>query len=306
MRVRSRHNSKQRRIFRVVGISIAVILFGMIMPRLISTTVSVVMTPVHGFNQWFENSSSLVPSFFRDRRALQNQINDLEHQLTLSERSTLTQVRLAQENDRLRKLLGADEEERVVAAITARPSELPYDLLQIDRGADHGIEIGAPVFIGKDMVIGLIVHVTPKYSFAELITTPGFSASAFIAGANVVVSMEGMGGGVARVRVPQGVPLSVGDLVYLPSVEPGVFGSIAHLENLPTQPEQYGYISPDTSLSSIYWVSVGKQSQLARSPAEIDERVRAIVEQSLSFNSEEISIITATTTATSSEEIMTE
>ena len=261
----------------------AIIVLGMIAPRIISTVATTAMTPIHVVNHWFENSSSIVPTFLRDRRMLQSQIKDLEQRLTISERSTLTQARLVEENDRLRRLLGATKEERVVAAVIARPNELPYDLLQIDQGTDHGVEIGAPVFIGKDMVIGLIVHATPKYSFAELITTPGFKASAFIAGANVVVSMEGMGGGVARVRVPQGVPLSIGDLVYLPSVEPGVFGSVSYIENLPTQPEQYGYISPDTALSSIYWVSFGKQSQQARSPEEIDAKTRTLVEQSLSF-----------------------
>lgn len=279
--------------------STAVIIFGMFLPKLMSSTMTVVMAPVHGMNQWLEKSSSLVPSFFRDRRDLLATIQSLEHELSLSERSTLTQTRLSQENDRLRKLLGAAEEDRVLAAIIARPNELPYDLLQIDRGSDHGIEIGAPVFIGKETVIGLIVHVTPKYSFAELITTPEFTATAFIAGANVVVTMEGMGGGVARVRVPQGVPLSVGDLVYLPSVEPGVFGSISHLENLPTQPEQYGYISPDTSLAGLYWVSVGKQSQLARSPEEINAQVQEVVQKSMSFDASIVTAIVATSTATS-------
>jgi len=166
--------------------------------------------------------------------------------------------------------------------------------LQIDRGSNHGIEVGAPVFIGKDIVAGLIVHTAPEYSFAQLVSTPGFEATAFIYGPNVVVTMEGMGGGVARVRVPQGIPLSIGDLVYLPSVEPGVFGRVSFVENRPTQPEQYGYISPDIAVSSLYRVSVGKLSQISRSAVEIDERILELMSKKLLVES-----VTVGTTSTS-------
>jgi hypothetical protein len=239
----------------------------------------VVLTPVHGFNTWLTESSSLVPVFLRDRMALQGEIERLEQALLVAERSELTERRLWEENNRLRGLLGAATEDRIAAAIVARPAELPYDLLQIDRGSNDGVEVGAPVFIGKDVVIGLVVHTAPQFSFVEMVTTPGFEASAFVSGANVLVTLEGIGGGVARVRVPQGVPLRAGNLVYLPSVEPGVFGRIAFVENEPTQPEQYGYVSPEIALSGLYQVAVGKQSQIAKSTEVVDERVMKLLEQ---------------------------
>lgn len=273
MRARSRHNNKRRRIYQVVFFSIAFIGVGILLPSLMSAVSATVMYPIHVTNTWLDESSSLVPTFIRDRRSLNSEIEELKNQVVIASRSNLTQQRLVEENDRLRKLLGADTESRVAAAVIARPNELPYDLLQIDRGSLHGIEVGSPVFVGKDIVIGLVVHTAQEYSFVELITNPGFEATAFISGPDVVVTMEGYGGGVARVRVPQGIPVQAGDLVYLPSVEPGVFGRISHVENRPTQPEQYGYISPDIAISSVFLVSVGKQSQITRSPEEIDERI---------------------------------
>jgi hypothetical protein len=154
-------------------------------------------------------------------------------------------------------------------------------LLQIDRGSNHGIEIGAPVFIGRDIVLGLVVHATTKYSFVELITTPDFKATAFISGPDVVVTLEGLGGGVARVLVPQGVPISVGNMVYLPSVEPGVFGRISYVENRPTQPQQYGYITPDIPISGLHKVAVGKLSQISQSTEVIDERITELIRNKL-------------------------
>ncbi len=300
MKVQSRHNSKQKRSFRIVIFTLLLIGLGMLLPKLFSIVSTTVMAPIHGINRWLDESSSLVPSFIRDRKTLQNEIETLKNQLAEAESSDLTQQRLWEENNRLRHLLGIDSEERIAAAIVARPNELPYDLLQIDRGSNHGVTIGSPVFIGKDVVVGLVTYVAPDYAFVQLITTPGFESSAFIAGPNVVVNMEGMGGGVARVKVPQGVPLAVGNLVYLPSVEPGVFGRISYIENRPTQPEQYGYISPDTSISGLYQVAVGKQSQITRSVAEIDARILEEMRKQLLVGGLTVGQI-GTSTASSSE-----
>lgn len=292
MRVRSKHNSKQIKRVQVVLVSFLVIGLLMLMPRIISAVSSVVMYPFHATAIWLDESSSLVPVFIRDRTSLEEQIASLENELVIAGKTDLTQQRLLEENNYLRNLLGSGTEVRTAAAVIARPNELPYDFLQIDRGSTHGIEVGAPVFIGRDVVIGLVAYTAAQYSFVELITTPGFEAFAFITGPNVAVTMEGVGGGVARVRVPQGIALTEGSLVYLPSVEPGVFGRISYIENRPTQPEQYGYITPDIAMSGLHTVSVGQLSQISRSVEEIDEQVSKIIKKQLLV--EGISVATST------------
>ena len=262
-----------------------------------------VMYPIHATNVWLEESSSLVPSFIRDRQSLVKEIEDLNTKLVVASRSSVTQQRLLEENSKLRNLLGSSGESRIMAAVIARPDELPYDLLQIDRGIKHGVEVGAPVFVGRDVVIGLVVHVADDYSFVELFTTPEFEASVFISGPNVVATMEGRGGGVARVRVPQGVPITVGNLVHVPSVEPGVFGRISYVENRPTQPEQYGYITPELSISSLFQVSVGELSQISRSADEIEEKIRERIKTELLLEDIALRSLSSTTASSTDEEV---
>lgn len=261
------------------------------------------MIPIHAVHTWLQQSSSLIPVFIRDRQVLHEKIVSLEHELAVSKHSSITQQRLLEENKRLRGLLSIDEDTRVAAGVIARPDTLPYDLLQIDRGHNHGIEIGAPVFIGHDSVIGLIVHTADKYSFVQLITSPGFTATAFIDGPNIIAPLEGMGGGIARVRIPQGIPMTIGNVIHLPSVDPGTFGRISYIENRPTQPEQYGYIAPDIALSSINMVAVGTLSQRAQSVAEIDERITELIQTAL-YEAEITPI--EEVVATSSEQITTD
>lgn len=299
MKVSSPLNSKRKHPLRFVILAVLIVLIGMALPKVFSAVGSAVMYPVHATNVWLQNSSSLIPMMIRDRQYFQNQIQELENKLTVAGRTSVTQQSLLEENTRLRNLLGAEGESRVLAAVIARPNELPYDFLQIDRGTDQGIEVGSPVFIGRDVVIGLVVFTAHNYSFVELFTSPGFEASTFISGPNVVATLEGFGGGVARVRVPQGIPITVGNLVYLPSIEPGVFGRISHIENLPTQPEQYGYITPDISISSLHQVSVGKQSQIAHSATEIDSQVLEIMRKELLVENIKVGPISTSTLATS-------
>lgn len=298
-----RHKSKYRKPARIVLASVFVLLLGLWLPSVFSWVASVVMYPIHATNVWLEESSSLVPSFIRDRQSLVKEIEDLNTKLVVASRSSVTQQRLLEENSKLRSLLGSSGESRIMAAVIARPDELPYDLLQIDRGIKHGVEVGAPVFVGRDIVIGLVVHVADDYSFVELFTTPEFEASVFISGPNVVATMEGRGGGVARVRVPQGVPITVGNLVHVPSVEPGVFGRISYVENRPTQPEQYGYITPELSVSSLFQVSVGELSQISRSADEIEEKIRERIKTELLLEDIALRSLSSTTASSTDEEV---
>lgn len=308
MKVHSRLNSKtkkDKRIARVLFVAACVLLLGLVLPFIFTFAGRVAMYPIHSISEWLRTSSDRLPMFLREQDELVSEIKNLENQLAVAVSTDLTQQRLFEENTWLRQLLNANAKERIAAAVIARPTELPYDLMQIDRGSDDGIQEGAPVYIGADNVIGVVTYTAPKYAFVELFTTPGFKATAFISGADVMTTLEGYGGGVARVSVPQGIPLNVGNLVHVPSIDPGVFGRVAYVENRPTQPEQYGYVTIAEPISGIKYVAVAREIVTPVPPPIIEERVRKIISDALivdtkSFN---LSSTTATTTASTTESL---
>lgn len=303
MKVRSSHNRSKRLITTVVVVVI-IVLVGMMLPRVFHGVSTIVLTPLGALHTWITTSSDAFPVFFRDRVALQATIKQLENDIAVAGGENLTLERLRSENERLRSLLGIIPTDRIAAAVIARPSNLPYDLLQLDRGSRHGVVSGAPVYIGEDRFIGVVADVATTHSFVVLLTHPEFGATGFIDGADVIAMIDGIGGGVARVRVPQGVTLTVGDLVHVLSVEPGVFGRIVSVESRPTQPEQYGYITPDLSLSSIHLVSIGREPLLPPTPEVVNERITSFLASSTLVVA--IDAAFGTTTPTSTETVTDE
>ena len=277
-RANSRH-SIVRKWQRGLIVTALVLLCGWLFPPLMSGISFVVLYPVTAVSSWYQYGEGAFPSYLRSRAELTKEIDELRATIANDAGTELSVKRLLEENMQLRTAAQVSTlTNRIAARVIAQPSKLSYDLLQIDQGSDAGVMVGAPVFLGVDTVIGVVVYAAPTYAFVELVTTPGFSATAYIVGPNVFANLEGVGGGVARVRVPQGIALREGNLVLLPSVSGGVYGEVVRVENVPTQPEQFGYVTPPLPLQSILYVSVAKDAPSEKSESEIEESVRTAVQ----------------------------
>jgi cell shape-determining protein MreC len=246
----------------------------MLFPWLIGVVSSVILYPLHVTSIWLKNSDGVLPTYLRSKEELAEEVEALRTQISTTNGTQMSIMRLVEENMQLRAINNAGvSDKKVIAQVLARPDKLSYDLLQIDKGSNDGVVEGAPVYTGVDSVVGIIVSVKDTYSFVDLFTSPGFESTAFIFGPNVFSPIEGMGGGVARVRLPQGVAIAVGQLVILPGVSSAVYGEIVKVESQPTQPEQYGYITPPLSMSNLLYVSVGVGAVQVRTDAEINETI---------------------------------
>ncbi len=229
-------------------------------PFFIRTAVTVAWYPFDMVRVWVAESGSSLPMYIRERGVLVRELEDLKIKIATEQGTDSTIKKLQIENTELRNLAGALPEARVLARVIGRPNSLPYDMLMLDRGSNHGVLQHAPVFLGADQVIGFVSKVTEKTSLVTLVTTAGFTSSAYVIGPNIYTYAEGMGGGVLRVRVPQGIMLRTGDLVLLPAIDSGLYGTISYIETSVTQPEQYGFVTTSIPIQSLYYVSVGREA----------------------------------------------
>ena len=266
----SRRSSKTR---WWIGALVLVLLLGWLAPVVPATVSSVVFYPVHAVRVWVMESEHSLALFIQEKHELIERISELERHLAERSGTAQTITRLQDENETLRSLLNQEQPERIAARVLARPNQVPYDILHIDRGRADGVVVDAPVYMGVDQVIGFVFYAARDYSLVHLVTTPRYSATAYVIGPDIYTTAEGVGGGMLRVRVPQGVSVEEGDLVILPAVSSGIYGEIVHIETTPTQPEQYGYVALEVPLQSLRYVTIGQNPIRPTSFAEAAARV---------------------------------
>lgn len=276
MRANSRQTSRNLRTRTILVVGLGAVLLVMILPRAIGMVSSVMFEPIARSEAKLFDFGSLLPSYFTDRDELVDRIRSLERQIELETIHEHTVDMLVEENMTLRSLLGDEDEERIVASVIGRPTVTPYDTLVLDVGSDAGVMVHAPVYVGNDQVIGFVAEVFPKSAIVVLATTPKLESTVYILGPNIYTTAEGQGGGVLRVSVPQGIVLSVGDLVLVPSFGGGIFGTIDVIESVPTEPEQHGFVTLQVPLQSLRVVSVGKRQLTPQSFEEAKRVVEAV------------------------------
>jgi len=245
-------------------------------PRILTGTAQLFWSPFDGLRVWMTESSGSFPQYFRDRKALLSELDQLRMQLATNQANENTINKLQIENQDFRMLLNSVPDARLLARVVARPNQLPYDQLLIDLGSNQGVLENAPVFLGKDQVIGIVTKVNNDTSLVTLISTPNFIATAYVIGPNIYTYTEGMGGGIIRITVPPGVPLQRGNLVILPAIDSGVYGTVSEISTSPTQPEQYGYVSPGASLQSLKYLTIGRTPITTHTFDAADKLVKTI------------------------------
>ena len=219
---------------------------------------AVVTSPIHFVTSYFEESSAIIPSYVRERRALIDEIQELKDEAASQQGSLLSYKYLEEENQELRGLLGVSTTELHTAGVIASPPYSPYDSFVIDRGTGSGIEVGAPVYYGSGLALGYIRAVYANHSLVTSFTSPNVETTVYIFGPDIFTTAYGEGGGVLRISVPQGIVVEKGDLVALPSLDGGILGEVDIIQSIPTEPEQHAYVTLQIPLRSIRLVSVGK------------------------------------------------
>jgi hypothetical protein len=229
--------------------------------------------PYFVLRTWLVESTATIPEYFRARNEILSEIGVLKGRLAAKSGSDATISKLLQENEELRRLLSVSDEPRIVAGVIGRPPFLPYDSILLDRGERDGIQAGAVVYMEGERAIGYISRTYTTSSLVTLFSTPGIESTAYIYGPNIYTTLYGIGGGVMRITVPQGIPLHEHDVVVVPSIESGIIGTIKSVVSNPTEPEQSGFVVFDISLQSLHYVGVSVRTMSESSFEDAATRV---------------------------------
>ncbi len=265
---------------------------------------AVVTSPVHFVTNYFKESSAVVPLYIRERTELVEEMQTLKNELASLQGVSMAHTYLEKENEELRGLLGASTTGLQTAGIIASPPFSPYDSFVIDRGADSGIQVGAPVYYGSGLTLGYVRAVYPNHALITSFTSPNVETTVYIFGPDIFTTAYGEGGGVLRISVPQGILVEKGNLVVLPSLAGGILGTVDIVQSIPTEPEQHAYITLEIPLRAIRLVSVGESASVPDSFNEVLENIETLAETFFVIDIPENYQLASSTieTSTSSEE----
>ena len=252
-------------------------------------------------SEWLFDSTGTIPSYFRDRTKLQNEITELKSKVASYDGDRKTIANLVSENQQLLSLVSGTSSPRVLSNIIGRPPQLPFDALLIDVGSEDGVNENAVVYINDDKAIGLIARVYPHSSLVALASSPGVESSVYVIGPDVYATAVGDGGGVMKVKIPQGIHLESGDLVVVPALGSGIYGIIDEVVSVPTEPVQNGYVTIGIPIQSLRTVTVDLSVFDEITFEEAEKVVAESVAAQLLFDlPAEYSSTTATTTTVAS------
>ena len=143
---------------------------------------------------------------------------------------------LYEENLQLKSQFGRDAEAGgLLAAVIARPPDLPYDTLMLDVGKTDGVAVGASVYAAGSLYLGSITEVYEHTSRAALLSAPGETHAALIrlsaqAGGGIPLSLQGDGAGSMSGQVPAGTGVVEGDPVTLADISLTLAGTVSHVD----------------------------------------------------------------------------
>jgi cell shape-determining protein MreC len=189
------------------------------------------------------------------RAELLQQVQTLEAERNrLRERDVLFHL-LAQENAELRALAAvATTSEAITAPVASSFRASPYGTFVIAAGWRDGIERDSLVLSSEGFVLGTIEDIGMRTAIVRFVFTPGGEIEA-VSGVSAF-TLTGQSLGSASTQVPLETPLTIGDMVYAPTLESRPIGVISHIASTTAAIYSDIYVNSPVSLHSLRHVRV--------------------------------------------------
>lgn len=296
MKTSFRRRTKRRRWIVVVAAVAALFVALTFLRGPLGYVASYGMTPLRASALSADGFLGKVAGYFKGVNALVAERNALRDSTIAQDAETQTFAARAADATMLAEV---DVPGRIPAGVLFAPPHTPYDTLVIDQGSADGVRRGRIVYAPGSIAIGTVLEARANSSVVGLFSSPGVRSRVYVHGPNVAAEAEGRGGGVIQISVPQGIMVSEGDQVVLPTLSPSVFGEVSSVEANPANPATYAYVTLPIALSSLRFVSVSGTEYASPSLQDLEavvERSRALFDEY--FTAPDAPTTTSSTTLT--------
>ncbi len=201
---------------KIVVIIIAVLLLGFLIGRSIwlrNSAVNSTNSALQNGNSFY-SFLSILPNLFSSKSTLIREIETLKGENESLQLSVVELGALTYENQRLREEIHMKPEGPFVhASVMARPPQIAFDTLLINRGEQDGVEVGDRVLVSERIIAGLVVETRPQNSIVALNSDSGNSFTAFVARTGEAIEIKGVGAGNFSAKTVSDFDIKEGDSI---------------------------------------------------------------------------------------------
>ena len=198
----------------LVVVVVLALVYGLsfVAPTAFSSASHAVAYPFWKAKQSAESYSFQLRSFFSDKADLIDENRELKQELAGLRGRLSGYTLLREENERLRERLGMlPQEEATLAAVLARPPQVPYDVLIINGGRRAGIEDRDRVLLGDGVLLGEVEEVSARTARVLLFSSARQETPVSVQGDDeAIFTAVGRGGGVFQLELPRSVEIEEG------------------------------------------------------------------------------------------------
>jgi cell shape-determining protein MreC len=243
----------------VAVLAATLILLELFVPHVLRNALSNSARPLWRVEGAISGVISSIPTFFRSRLSLANEISALREELghaevAIADRNTLYEESILLKGTFWRPI---SNENGILAAILALPPHSPYDTLVLDAGSTEGVKEGALVRIGS-VVLGTIARVDRHTSVAELFSTTGNTTALYLLHNNISIPVDavGQGGSSFIITLPKEIPAAQGDKIFFPGIRASLVGVVDSVDMTLSSSFQTIYVRSPVSLFTLRFVEV--------------------------------------------------
>ncbi len=224
-------NENRKKILQVISFYVFLSVFGFLSADYWREGIWNFSRPIWRAGGIVSNPFSGITNYFSFKDDLINRNNFLEEEIAILKVKELDYDLLLKENQDLKNELGHSiGNDRILSGVLSKPPRVPYDTLVIDSGSIHGISQGRKVYLGENIIIGVVTNITSRTSLVSLFSSGGNTQEAILGRTGASFTLKGKGGGNFELEVPKDADILWGDVFSHPGISGGVIASVYYID----------------------------------------------------------------------------
>jgi cell shape-determining protein MreC len=126
----------------------------------------------------------------------------------------------------------------------------------VDVGSQQDIVAGSVVYALGGVPIGTVTEIHDTFSKVSLFSYAGQKFDVILGKKNIAATATARGGGIFEITLPRDTEIAEGDPVSIPSIIPGVFGTVASIILVPSQAFSTILFTMPVNIHELRWVEI--------------------------------------------------